>query len=197
MKIYNFGSAFGKKIVEVSEDKIVLKNKTRVFSEINISDVQAVFRSNPSKFGDGQVVFSYDGKAPENLIINKDSFTYNTTQESDVLEILEIFEGIVIDIMSAGEQANILANVQLEQAKENLKESAWPKKQPDKNKITCPSCGSVDVDFMSNDKKGFSAGKAIGGALLTGGIGALAGFAGKKGNKNNWHCKNCGNTFMK
>ena len=197
MKTYNFGSAFGKKIVEVSEDKIVIKNKTRLFSEINISDVQAVFRSNPSKFGDGQVVFSYDGKAPEDLIVNKDSFTYNTSQESDVLEILETFEGIVVDIMSVGEQADLLAKVQLEQAKESLKESVWPKANFDKNKIACPSCGSVDVDFISNDKKGFSAGKAIGGALLTGGIGALAGFTGKKGKKNNWHCKNCGNTFTK
>ncbi|RND70236.1 Double zinc ribbon [Lacticaseibacillus paracasei] len=66
-----------------------------------------------------------------------------------------------------------------------------------KSAVKCPKCGSTNVEFMQNDHKGFSAGKAIGGAVLTlgsGGIGAVAGFAGKKG-KNEWHCNNCGNTF--
>lgn len=49
---------------------------------------------------------------------------------------------------------------------------------------------------MQNNRKGFSVGKATGGALLTGGIGLLAGFAGKKG-KNEWYCNNCGRTFKK
>lgn len=62
------------------------------------------------------------------------------------------------------------------------------------NIITCPNCKSKDVTFLQQDKKAFSVGKAVGGAVLTGGIGALAGFAGKKGNKQ-WHCKNCGNFF--
>jgi len=62
------------------------------------------------------------------------------------------------------------------------------------NIITCPNCNSKDVSFLQQDKKAFSVGKAVGGAVLTGGIGALAGFAGKKGNKQ-WHCKNCGNFF--
>ena len=49
---------------------------------------------------------------------------------------------------------------------------------------------------MQNNRKGFSIGKAVGGAILTGGIGTLAGFAGKKG-KNEWHCSDCGRTFKK
>ena len=44
---------------------------------------------------------------------------------------------------------------------------------------------------MGNPRKGFSVGKAIGGALLIGRIGALAGFAGKKG-KYEVFCMNCG-----
>ncbi|BDQ51677.1 hypothetical protein [Enterococcus faecalis] len=52
----------------------------------------------------------------------------------------------------------------------------------------------MNVEFMQNNRKSFSVGKAAGGAILTGGVGTLAGFAGKKG-KNQWHCKNCGNTF--
>ena len=53
---------------------------------------------------------------------------------------------------------------------------------------------SKNVQFMQQDKKGFSVGKALGGAVLSGGVGAVAGFAGKKGKKE-WHCKNCGTVF--
>lgn len=68
------------------------------------------------------------------------------------------------------------------------------KQEKKQNIITCPNCKSKDVTFLQQDKKAFSVGKAVGGAVLTGGVGALAGFAGKKGNKQ-WHCKNCGNFF--
>lgn len=64
-----------------------------------------------------------------------------------------------------------------------------------KNAVKCPHCGSLNVEFMQNNRKGFSAGKAIAGAALTGGIGAAAGFAGKRG-KNEWICLDCHNTFQ-
>ena len=47
---------------------------------------------------------------------------------------------------------------------------------------------------MVQQRKGFSIGKAAAGTIMTGGVGALAGFAGKKGKKE-WHCKNCGAVF--
>lgn len=79
---------------------------------------------------------------------------------------------------------------------QNAKRNAEIKKQRkiEKNAIRCPHCKSTDVAFMQQDKKGFSVGKAAAGAVLTGGVGTLAGFAGKKGKKQ-WHCQNCGNTF--
>ena len=80
---------------------------------------------------------------------------------------------------------------ELEAFRANQEKKKQEKKQ---NIITCPNCKSKDVSFLQQDKKAFSVGKAVGGAVLTGGIGALAGFAGKKGNKQ-WHCKNCGNFF--
>lgn len=80
---------------------------------------------------------------------------------------------------------------ELEAFRANQEKKKQEKKQ---NIITCPNCKSKDVTFLQQDKKAFSVGKAVGGAVLTGGIGALAGFAGKKGNKQ-WHCKNCGNFF--
>jgi len=42
-------------------------------------------------------------------------------------------------------------------------------------RVVCPKCGFGQI---TGDKKGFSGGKAVAGALLTGGIGLLAGFHG-------------------
>lgn len=43
------------------------------------------------------------------------------------------------------------------------------------NQLYCPFCGS---SHLTANKKGFGAGKALTGAVLTGGIGLLAGFIG-------------------
>lgn len=59
------------------------------------------------------------------------------------------------------------------------------------DKIKCPKCGS---DQITADKKGFSGKKAVAGALLTGGIGILAGTIGS--NKIEVHCFNCGNSWL-
>jgi len=61
-------------------------------------------------------------------------------------------------------------------------------------KMKCPKCKSHNVQVMGNNRKGFSVGKAFGGAILTGGIGTLAGFAGKKG-KYECFCGDCGHRF--
>lgn len=57
-------------------------------------------------------------------------------------------------------------------------------------KVKCPVCNS---DQIHADKKGFSGKKAVGGVLLTGGIGALAGTLGS--NKIVITCLNCGHKF--
>lgn len=58
------------------------------------------------------------------------------------------------------------------------------------NQIRCPKCGSTQI---SANKKGFSGKKAVAGAVLTGGIGVLAGTIGS--NKILITCLNCGNQF--
>lgn len=58
------------------------------------------------------------------------------------------------------------------------------------NKIKCPKCGS---DQLHAEKKGFSAGKAAAGAVLTGGIGILAGGIGS--GKIKITCLKCGHSF--
>lgn len=56
--------------------------------------------------------------------------------------------------------------------------------------IKCPKCGS---NQLSANKKGFSGRKAVGGAILTGGIGLLAGTIGS--NKIRITCLACGHQF--
>ena len=56
--------------------------------------------------------------------------------------------------------------------------------------LHCPKCGSNQI---TSDKKGFSGKQAVAGALLTGGIGILAGTIGS--NKIKITCLSCGNEF--
>ncbi|MGZ1149100.1 hypothetical protein ACXO2A_08615, partial [Lactobacillus delbrueckii subsp. bulgaricus] len=65
---------------------------------------------------------------------------------------------------------------------------------PDYHGVLCPNCGSPHVELVGENRKGFSLGKAAGGALLTGGIGLLAGFAGKK-DGTQFFCNTCHKTF--
>lgn len=58
------------------------------------------------------------------------------------------------------------------------------------DKLYCPRCGSSQ---LTANKKGFGAGKALTGAVLTGGIGLLAGFIGS--GKVKVTCLKCGRTF--
>ena len=60
----------------------------------------------------------------------------------------------------------------------------------DDDKLYCPYCGSSQL--VAN-KKGFGAGKAITGAILTGGVGLLAGFIGS--GKVKVTCLKCGNKW--
>ena len=60
----------------------------------------------------------------------------------------------------------------------------------DQPKISCPKCGS---DQFHAGRKGFSGKKAVAGAVLTGGIGLLAGTIGS--NKILLSCLNCGNKW--
>jgi phage protein len=107
------------------------------------------------------------------------------------------------EYLQAKKDPRLMEEIENRGIKTVLKESAkasgnlvevGKQKKIEKNAIKCPHCSSKKVQFMQQNKKGFSVGKAVGGAVLTGGIGTLAGFAGKKGKKQ-WHCQECGNIF--
>lgn len=57
-------------------------------------------------------------------------------------------------------------------------------------KVVCPKCNS---DQLTANQKGYSAGKGVAGAVLTGGIGLIAGFHGSKDIIVT--CLACGNKF--
>lgn len=61
-------------------------------------------------------------------------------------------------------------------------------------KLKCPKCKSTNIQVVGQNRKAFSVGKAVAGGLLTGGIGTLVGFAGKKG-KTECFCTECGKRF--
>ncbi|MDF7638384.1 LITAF-like zinc ribbon domain-containing protein [Lactobacillus sp. ESL0791] len=63
-------------------------------------------------------------------------------------------------------------------------------------KVRCPRCRSTNVSAIGQHKKSFSVGKAAAGTILTGGVGALAGFAGKKTKKVDMICMDCGRQFQ-
>ena len=63
--------------------------------------------------------------------------------------------------------------------------------------LFCPFCGSEDVTPLSKHREGFSAGKAVAGAVLAGGVGALVGFAGESSSKVDWLCNDCHKAFTK
>lgn len=123
-------------------------------------------------------------------IANEEVVCESCLQKAKTLSVKQIMklknvsaEEIKLSIEASG---NSVVKIS-ERSLEDLIEDAAPSTK-------CPNCNSKDIQFMQNNKKAFSIGKAAGGAILTGGIGALAGFAGKKGN-DQWRCNDCGSIF--
>lgn len=89
---------------------------------------------------------------------------------------------------------NAVRNLQEQSKKVDDHEKKLEKKQQAKAPH-CPRCGSKNLQVLGNHRKAFSVGKAVVGGALTGGIGTLAGFAGKKSKKVDVICMNCGKKF--
>lgn len=137
----------------------------------NNSKKECASCGNKLSFGDSYVLKDESKICGECL--TKAGFNYSSTE---------------IDFLNKNVTLNTLFSDHSQQKQNNNNQNF------DKNAITCPKCNSTKVQFIQQDKKGFSVGKAVGGAVLTGGIGTLAGFAGKKGKKQ-WFCQNCNNIF--
>lgn len=77
----------------------------------------------------------------------------------------------------------------------NITVKEQPKEKYSRHAPKCPKCKSYDIQVLDNRHKSFSIGKAAVGGILYGGIGTIAGFAGKDGKKYNAVCMKCGKKF--
>ena len=128
----------------------------------------------------GSVYFSVNGEDYDpNDLLAKNVFKYTKKQTEKVWEFLNMLDVEIIQVDSDFNKASDQTKLE--------------KKERD-SVILCHHCGSKDIQFMQNNRKNFSVGKAAAGAALTGGVGTLAGFAGKKGD-NEFFCKSCNRTF--
>lgn len=183
-----FGSVL-KKTVRTDKDIIFINN-----TKIKMADVVRIYTAEPTTFNAGYVYFSHTGKPPKDeAAVNYLGFTYTKKQEDLVNNLIVILSKIDgLEISKAVKGLNNMRNDAVVAQNKAAKE-----RKAEKQKIKCPKCKSTNLQHAGNKKKGFSVGKAVGGAVLTGGIGTLAGFAGKKGKKENWICLDCGKKFAK
>lgn len=183
-----FEEKFGamlKKTVKVEDGVLSLGKKV----QFDIDEIQAIYITEPTFSANGTVYISQDGQINKDILeFQKCSFNYIKKQADALSELVEIIDAPVLEGISS-------VDVSKDAFKEMKTESVARKQE--KNALKCPKCGSHEIQFVGNKRKGFSVGKAVGGAVLTGGIGTLAGFAGGKGKKNEFVCMNCGKTFIK
>lgn len=92
-----------------------------------------------------------------------------------------------------GQKSLLTKIIESQEQAENRKASIQRTKL--KAKMKCPRCGSRNIQLAGAHKDSFSVTKAVGGAVLAGGVGSLAGFAGKRTGKSDWVCLDCGKTF--
>lgn len=170
--------AFPKTLVIFDGQTIKLSKNIKIDKD----DIVETFVTEPKLGENGSVYFSKTGNPAKSTInIAQRGFFYTKKQKPLVMQLLDLLD------VEANE-GDYFTNISKSSAeKKNVKVK--------KNARVCPKCESPDIQFMENKKKGFSVGKAVAGGVLTGGIGTVAGFAGKKGKKDRWHCTNCGNVF--
>ncbi|MFC6464989.1 hypothetical protein ACFP65_08405 [Marinilactibacillus sp. GCM10026970] len=175
---------FPKTMVEFDGKRITL-GKNNVIDNYEL-DIIYVFK--PSAIENGYVYFSKTGDQPSSSIhIVQRGFFYTKKQQDLVNTLIDSMEELEVEFKPGNS---------LKSKTQTVKTSTQKQPKANKNAIRCTSCKSTNVEFMKNNKKNFSVGKAAAGAILTGGIGTIAGFAGKDGKKNTWHCRDCGQTFV-
>lgn len=173
--IFKQGFGFIPKKSVTFDGKTISINK----HDYNVSDLECIYLRpfNFAKNEWGTVYLSLEGEDyNSNDVLAKNVIKFTKKQTDDVLKLLDL---IMLPVI---QKENDLNTLPTEKSKDSY------------SILKCPHCNSINVDFVQNNKKNFSVGKAVAGAVLTGGIGTLAGFSGKKGN-NQWHCKACGNLF--
>ena len=188
MKTFKFGT-LPKSTIDVHEDgTLFMQSILFGKAEFNADEVEVIYIKPPTFTETGHVYISLDGKQSSNIVGQPTTFYHIKKQRGDLNSFISLLQEHNQDIETKESGVTVMAQA---------KEAKLIKKQTvSRHAIRCPKCKSTNVTFMDNKRKGFSVGKAVAGGVLTGGIGTIAGFAGKKG-KDRWHCADCGNVFQK
>lgn len=184
MREFIFG-VMPKKTVTIHEDgRITLRVPMLKDGGIYADDIERVYHKEATLLANGEIFLSADGVNDPNTLGAPTGFLYTRAQRKEVDEFLELIE------VYAEKEVSVRI------VEKHSGNTPTKTNRPKWNAMKCPRCRSTNVTFMDNKRKNFSVGKAVAGTVLTGGIGSIAGFAGKKG-KDRWHCTDCGNVFNK
>lgn len=187
---FYFGDFTSSVKVHNNQSLYIERYRRQIFS-VDISDIQCVYIRYPSismrtlEYGDlfdeGFVYVSLDGDIEDNPLYHNQTFLYTRFHKRKIIKFVRQLQ-------------YLNDNIQVVQVKRY--DNMHKDRAVNKNRTSsiCPSCQSADVHYMGTQSKQFSVKKALIGGLLTGGIGAVAGFAGKKG-PDQWQCSQCRNIF--
>lgn len=193
MKTFDNGKIFGKRFIDIKKDEAIIRDRRKVISTLQTRNIKKIYLSKQD------VYFSYTGyPVTDTTNLSVAGFEFKPEDQSAMKKALEVME-IPIELTE-----QTFESLQQEDKKKAIKKrddenyQRYLDKKEARTKpdiVKCPKCESLDLGIIGDDKKGFSVGKAIGGTILSGGVGALAGFIGTSGKHNLWRCRNCGNEF--
>lgn len=174
------GGFLSKVELTVHNGQVNIQSTDKGKFDANIEDITTLFVKDLD-FISGYVYFSIDGDIDNDPKSKPNTVVYKDKHENSVKRIIDIVltENPSIDVVHVTREFDIDNDPAVIDYRGPLK---------------CPNCKSINLDFMGNQRKSFSVGKAVAGGLLTGGVGAVAGFAGKKGD-DRWRCRDCGHIF--
>lgn len=181
MRRYNLGLFIPTTVRLMDDNTVHISNSLAGEWTTPLNEINRLYVKKPSFGENGYIYISIDGQIPDTPIGNKQTIEYT---KKDIDEADHLAQALALD---NDEVETIVVT-------RNSKMHKDPAVMSNRAPLRCPSCKSVNVQFMGNQRKAFSVGKAVAGGLLTGGVGAVAGFAGKKG-QDRWHCTQCGHVF--
>lgn len=181
MRRYDLGLIIPTTVKLLDDDTVHISNDFAGDWSISLDEISRLYIKKPSFGENGYIYISADGQIPDTPIGNKQTVEY---YKKHIDEADHLAQSLALDN----------DNIDTIYVTRTQKMQKDPAVVANRAPLRCPSCKSVNIQFMGNQRKSFSVGKAVAGGLLTGGVGAVAGFAGKKG-QDRWHCTQCGHVF--
>lgn len=185
MKHVHIGSDIPTTVTVANHQTLHINHEMRQPFSVDIRDIRCLYIRPPywllEGFANGYVYVSLDGSIENNPMDSLQTFQFTRWRKRDVVKFVRYLQ----------DMNNTIEVIQVTQYN---KMNQDPAVTLARTSIRCPSCRSEHIQYKSNGRKRFSIWKAVVGGLLTGGIGAVAGFAGSEG-KEQWACLQCGKVF--